>query len=64
MVQFWNILYLMQKSPDYEILPFDKQLSCMFLFQLECISDLEVICSQSWGHINALEILNSPKTSL
>ena len=62
--QFWNILNSMPKTPDHEILPFDKQLSYMFKFHLECICALKVICSQSWGHIDALKNLRSPKTSL
>ena len=27
--QFWNILNFMPKTPDHEILPFDKQLPYM-----------------------------------
>ena len=53
MNQFWNILHFMPKSPDYEILPFDKHLSYMCAILLECISDLKVICAWSWGSIEA-----------
>ena len=54
----------MPKTPDHEILPFDKQLSYMSQFQLECISDLKVIGAQSWDHIDALKNLRRSKISL
>ena len=46
------------------ILPFDKHLPDLFYNWLESISDLKVICAQSWGHIEALKNFWSPKTSL
>ena len=53
----------MPKSPECEILRFEKLLYFMCAIQLECIYDLIVICAQSWGQIDALRNFRSYRTS-
>ena len=54
----------MLKSPDPDFCPFANHLPASFLNIFESISDLKVICAQSWGHLEALWGPRSPKTSL
>ena len=54
----------MLKSPDPHFCPFANHLPASFLNIFESISDLKVICAQSWGHIEAhmgAEVQNSFK---
>ena len=43
----------MLKSPDPDFCPFSNHLPASFLNIFENISDLKVICAQSWGHLEA-----------
>ena len=53
----------MLKSPDPDFCPFANYLLGSFLNIFKSISDLKVICAQSWGHIEALRGPRSLKTS-
>ncbi len=53
----------MLKSPDPDFCPFAYHLRALFLNIFESISDLKVICTQSWGHIEVLWGPRSLKTS-
>ena len=44
--------------------PFSNKLPNSFLGSFKCISDLKVICAQSWGDIEALWAIRSAKLSL
>ena len=60
---FWDTLYFGLKSPYLQFLPSDNLLPYSHKNKSECISDLKVICAQSWGCIEAFRDHISPKTS-
>ena len=53
----------MLKSPNLQFLPFAYHLPNSISNPLWSISDLKVICARSWGDIEAIGDLRSPKTS-
>ena len=61
----WTLdtLYIEPDSPDPEILPLDNHLSGSLLNQFQSVSDLKGISAQSWGRIEALWDIRSPKYS-
>ena len=60
---FWDTQYIVLESPDLEFSLFSYQLPDSLLKSFKCISDLKVICAQSWGDIEALWALRSAKVS-
>ena len=54
---------IIHKSPDLDYFLLAIQLPDNSLNKYEVISNLKVICSQSWGYIEALQDLRSLKTS-